>query len=237
MTKYIGMSVAVILFSARMVLAGAEDDLRVEGILYEPKDESQSIIIVNGALLKSGDSVEGYRIGKIERNAVTVSHEASGRESVVRVKAKPEEAVKPAVTPPVKPGASEDSGENEPESSGFKLNWNPLQYLNKSWEIKAIVDLRSIQRAGFIYYETEGGPAESITLADLVKAGLLDAQLEDGENGKYRFRVTSSRAGLEVNADPVEQGSDLLHFYAGQDGVLRAAKGQSAGAGSPIYEA
>jgi hypothetical protein len=234
---------AILLFSARRA-AAAEDNLRVEGILYEPEDGNKSIVIVNGTLLKEGDSVQGYRVKKIERNSVALTEEESGRESVIRVTAKPAEPAATAAAPPkIKlPGKAEDQagseGEQESESSGFKFNWNPLEYLNKSWELKAIVDLLSIQRAGFIYYESEsGGPMNAVTLGDLVKAGYLDSQFEDGENGKYRFRLAVSGGGFEVSADPLEPGSDLLHFYAGQDGVLRAAKGESAGPASPIYEA
>ncbi len=46
-------------------------DLRVEGIIFDPAQGS--LVVINGVVLKEGDSVGSYKVSKIEKNRVLIS--------------------------------------------------------------------------------------------------------------------------------------------------------------------
>jgi len=61
-------------------------DLKVEGIIYDP--HSESLAIVNGKVVKSGDFIGSFKIKQIEKDAVTF---LSDDEEVITIKLKKEE--------------------------------------------------------------------------------------------------------------------------------------------------
>lgn len=72
------------IFSAALfaAVAGAED-LRLDGINYDSADPSESLAIINGKLLKAGESVGGYEVTKVDRLEVRVKNLTTSQEAVL----------------------------------------------------------------------------------------------------------------------------------------------------------
>lgn len=214
------------------------EDVRVEGIVYDSADPAQSAAILNGMLVKQGDRVGSYKIVSIGTDAVMGVEESSGKEmrwvpagtrpEPPTLKKKPLSAVKSLKAP------EEKKTEGKNPASAQPVSWNPFDVFNASAELQAVSDIHQIQRAALAYHETYD--AGAFDLKKLGGAGLISPDLAGGVKGKYRYTLTASRAGFEINADPIDAASGLRHFYIGQDGVLRAERKIKATAQSPVHE-
>ena len=215
------------------------EDIRVEGIVHDPAAPGQSVAILNGVLVKQGDHIGPYKIVSIGPDAVLGVDESSGKEIrwAPAVKTPEPPALKKKPLSGVK--SLDEPKANPPEEtlpgSGNSFQWNPLNVLSSAEEMQAISEIHQIYRAALVYHETRGGE-ETLDLKKLGGAGLLSRELASGRKGKYGYRLTVSRSGFEINADPVDSVSNLRHFYIGQDGMLRAEPKAKATAKSPIHE-
>lgn len=67
------------IFAARL---GAED-LRLDGINYDAANPAESLAIINGKLLKAGESTDGYQVVKVDRLEVRIKNLQTSEESVL----------------------------------------------------------------------------------------------------------------------------------------------------------
>ncbi len=95
-------------------------------------------------------------------------------------------------------------------------------------EAAAIGSLKAIANAQTLYREADkdgdGTLAYSASLDELGRLGLVPAELADGEDRGYRFRITTARAPQDqfvwvVNADPLPGGGDR-HFGGNMAGLI-----------------
>lgn len=86
----------------------AQDDLSLEGINYDSANPSESLAIINGELLKAGQSVAGYQILKVELQKVHLKNTGTGEELVLDVNQEFNSKKANPKTPQKKPAASFD---------------------------------------------------------------------------------------------------------------------------------
>lgn len=202
------------------------EEVRVEGIMHDDADAKQSAAILNGTLVKEGDPFGAYKILRITSKAVFGINEKTG-ETVQWL-------------PAEKSGHENTLPQSERDTASPKKSFfgNPLEFLGGAGETRAVSDIHRIYRAILIYHEkhdTDEGFAAP-DFKQLIAENLLSGEFAGGIKGKYRFTITASRSGFEVNADPLDPAAKFVHFYIGQDGVLREEKGLRAHAKSPIHE-
>jgi len=218
-----------ILFCFASVAFSAED-IRVEGIMHDEVDSRRSVAILNGTMVKEGDSYGPYKILSITSKAVFGTNEKTGEQVHWMPAAKPSETLLPAKMKTVK--------EEKASAAKTSFSWNPMEMLSSAVETQVISDIHQVHRAVLIYYQTredeEGIKAPGFK--QLVDGNFLPKEFGGGTKDKYRFTITASRSGFEINADPLEPDAKLKHFYIGQDGVLHTANGARANAKSPIHE-
>lgn len=213
----------------------------MEGILHDDTDSRQSVAILNGTLVKTGDSYGPYKILSITSDAVLGIHEKKGKQVRWMPAAKAPDSpqifkMKAVRAKEARPDRQDQPKENTlPAKSPF--SWNPLELLSSAVEMQAISDAHQIHRAVLMYHQTrEEAGIVAPDFKQLVDGDFLSAGFVNGTKGKYRFTITASRSGFEINADPLDPAAKLRHFYIGQDGVLREERGAKAQAQSPEHE-
>lgn len=203
--------------------AGAMDELTVEGVVYEAKDESKSIAVINGEFLKEGDSYKDYQIIKIKQNAVSVLDKKSGDKVDLRITgARPKEEAAEK---------SSDAAEGPEKSSGF--GWNPFGVLARAHEVGIIASLKQVHIAALAYYHSHE-PVEEVTLEQLIKEDLISEAYGEDYKG-YRFSIDSSHDDIEAHADPVNPNPNANHFIIDKHGMVRVEKGKPATRKSQLY--
>lgn len=214
-------------------LHAATDDLRLEGVMMDTGNSANSIAVLNGSFVKQGDKVEGYLVKSVQPNAVWLVEEKTGAEKRIEVKGKPAEAEVQ------EPGTSESetAGEERAKSKNFgaQVNelwaaWNPDALHKKAYETKAKLDLATIYNAAVAYYNEKDVLARDMN--ELIRANLLAENYADPVQWEYQFYLQRAGEPFGVYADPVKKGSDIRHFYIGQDATLRVEVGKKAGAKS-----
>ena len=71
----------------------------------------------------------------------------------------------------------------------------------------------------------ELGPPSS-GAAGPAAADLIPGDLSKGEKGQYKFTITGTPQGYQVNAEPINQSIGSRTFYSDQSLVIRAHNGQ-----------
>ncbi len=110
---------------------------------------------------------------------------------------------------------------------------NPLiKFFGLFWEMRAIIDIRTVYLAACAYYLKTGTYTQSMEA--LVGKKFLPKVFAGGVNGQYRFRMEASPDHVAVYADPVQTELDFKHFYIDEDGTIRLEKGKPASENSPV---
>lgn len=204
--------------------------MRVEGILFDAHDSSQSVAIVDGELRTAGSAVGEYEITTVQPDHVELRHVSSGETRILRAEKLPEQDPGPA------PG--ELPVVNSSEAQGGTMFWRLLQkVLNSNTtlaEKAALSELRHIYVTAMTYLLDEGYEEKSLSLPTLVRKGLLSRDYEDSIKGAYRFSIKVVNGRADVLADPVEKGSKLRHFMLASDGTLYYDRGKPATKQSPF---
>ncbi|HEY6328804.1 MAG TPA: prepilin-type N-terminal cleavage/methylation domain-containing protein [Blastocatellia bacterium] len=98
----------------------------------------------------------------------------------------------------------------------------------------AVSSCRTLITAESLYYNSYSAYG---TLAELVPFGTLDPALGSGSKADYLFTLTVNNAvtppAFTINADPIIDSGDLVHYYTDQTMVIRSAQGTPASATSP----
>ena len=230
---------AMLLFLVCLSVPVFAEDLKLEGIMYEAKDPEQSVVMLNGAFLKSGDTFQGYKILEIKPDSVKVSHSETGE---IRELSTVGDKLDPASGSVAKEATSVPQAvpkEKKSTLGGGMLS--PFSALVRAKEAVLLADLRRLHVAAAIYYSEYGdmpvsGKPEPITLAKLIERGLVSRAYESGVKGGYKFDLKPDQGGIGVSADPVNSNEKARHFYIDGHGELFVEEGKLATDRSPLYE-
>ena len=197
--------------------------------MMDTSNSADSIAVLNGSFVKQGDKIEGYLVKSVQPNAVLLVEEKTGTEKRIEVKGKPAELVvqDEGVSPPavdVK-GSAKQKGLRE-QLQAIWEDWNPDALHRKAYETKAKLDLATIYNAAVAYYNEKNVLARDMD--ELIRANLLAENYSNPVQWEYQFYLQMTGEPFGVYADPVKKGSDLKHFYIGQDAAIRWEMGKKA---------
>lgn len=96
----------------------------------------------------------------------------------------------------------------------------------------AVQSLRTITTAQQLY---EFKNKKFGTLAELAPEGTLDVSLQAGLKSNYQFVINVTGAGkqFDCSATPIEDTSQLMHYFVNETTVIRCNLGATADATSP----
>lgn len=244
------------------LFAASQEDLKIEGIVYDGQNGENSYAVVDGNFLKKGDSYEGYKIVSVGSTSVQTVDEKSGKERQFHIT-----GGEPSPYLPPIPGV--------PETRGMDSAGKPQQEANPITQIlEQLRSMMGLKEDGSFQFpgggsDTKKGSSanpfakfiniawevKAITelkniyqmaaayymernepikgLAELAQAKMISREFEDGESGPYRFYLKSSAQELEVHADPVDKSSGLRYFMISEEtGTVRVEQGKPATAQS-----
>lgn len=210
----------------------AEEDLYVEGIVYESHVPEESVAVVNGALLTVGDKIRDYTVKEIQKTSVVFT-DARGLEKTVSLLA--DKLKKPV---PVRPSASplpkNETVRDTPQGPAVETPAEVTNILSKIGSMTILIDLKNIQMKAMFYMSDRN---DIPTIASLVKAGMLNPVFASGTKGNYQFSIGSGgNDGIVVYADPVKGQEQLPHYMLDEWANLHVAHGERATAKSEIRE-
>lgn len=218
----------------------AEKDIPVEGIVYEAKDPSQSLVSIGGQLYKKGAQYDGFEIVEVKQDRVVVK-DANGKTSEhhLNFNASFAPAVSKTLADSSSPGQPADqntfekSFEQMKKMLGLEGDFNFTDLLSFVTEIGVKADMRKLYtQASIALSESDG---EALTMDKMIEMGFVAAGFKEERNG-YRFRIGMGRMGAEVFADPVNGSSRTKHFMIDDNGDMREERGQPATAKSPLVK-
>jgi hypothetical protein len=245
-TNGIAITVALLIFSVFVVneFSFSEEELYVEGISYESASPNESIAVINGTLLKPGDSFKNYRIVEVGSNFVKLTQlDGSGERMLQVTGGAPKAVAQPTPTPGETsvPTGLGTAGEGK-LPTGQDLQKMMTETMAKSISALAhakssagLADLRQIYTATNVYF-SESGNVEGITFDNLIKGGMLSPAFQNGEKGDYRFTIKGGNEGVSVSASPKEKNSGLRHFFIDENGDVYAEDNKPATKSSPRYQ-
>jgi len=214
-------------FLSTVVGASPQENLRVEGIVFEEETPEKSLAVINGEFVQAGDQYEGYEIVKIGPARVDVRHLASGKDKTLWIKGgKPKKEAAVSQVPQEKsskeaPGKDESSGLLEKATAKFG------GVMNLAYETQAVAEMRNISSSATVYGMTRGTSGR-LTIGKLVDDGVLAGFSEGGVKGIYRYRIESMGSAVSVYADPVDEDSTMKHFFIDSKGNLYSETGKPA---------
>ena len=211
------------------LLSASDDELRLEGVAYESASPKESIAVINGNFLKTGDEIAGYRVIQVSENSVRLSKLADSSERELQITGK--EPTKPKVIPAlkevIKPKPPEPVLPPQPKKKeGVISKWfsNSFSVLELARQTSVLGDLRQIHTAASAFASEHEGMegANELTVDKLAEAGLISAAYRGGVKGGYRFAIQSNpgSGGAAVSADPVDSKPGLKHFFVDGHGVI-----------------
>lgn len=216
-----------ILFVSPSFSAPAVEELRLEGIIEDQNDNTQSMAVINGDLFQAGEKVGEFQIEKIQSSFVSLKNLKTGQEMKLIVKEAPKAAA----------AAAQGAGAPSLLDKTKQYLTNPSQAVNRGWEMLALRDLSIINNAAVKYFETN--KFFPVQLRQLTLDGFLPVSYESGKAGKYEFYLKNKSekpSDLQLHADPVEKDKGLRFFFVGPDAMIRESTGKPADAKSPEHE-
>lgn len=226
----------------------AEDPLpRLEGVMMDAARPQESLAVIDGEPVKKGDHHRGYKILEVLPNQVKIQNEKTQKQETLTVGAAPvvsqeaDSSVSRAISeekPVAGPQPKEVSGNMlqrfEQQFKNVQQNLNPAKWVNKAYEMKAVLDLARIYNAAVNYYNQKKTLAKDVK--ELVKANYLPASFEEPTRSGYVFYLNPVIQPFGVHADPVKKDTGLHYFFVGQDAVIRVAEGKPANEKSPPHD-
>lgn len=219
----------------------AEEDIPLEGIVYEPRNPSQSFASIDGDFYKKGSHYHDYEIIEVKQNRILVKN-SSGIIQEYDIKGKPASpaAVAPSPLPVKQPenlstsSASEEARIVPPQENTLDQlkksmgSFNPLAILNNAAELGVAMELRKLQM--------QAAASESPgSLDKMIAEGLVDPSLKENKRG-FVYRLESTGKGVQGYADPVKNPDSSKHFMIDAWGNIRVEQGKPATSESPLYE-
>ena len=246
----ISLTLSVIfLFAFQTFSYSGETVLPVEGIAYESKDPTQSIVVIDGNVYKKGEKYQTYEIMEVQQDRVVLKN-AAGQVSEQRInggnhptEAKPASETHPLTKQVPRPGQETVPTQTKsPETFSDPLEklkkmfaaLDPTIILNYASEIAVMADLRNLYSVAAATAMEEGAEGK-LDLDQLIKNGMANPALKEGKNG-YRFRVEIKGAGVQVYADPIKADEKSRHFMIDAWGNMRAEQGAPATDKSPLMK-
>lgn len=234
----------VVFFGQTLLAVGgkksAYEELRVEGISYEAANPKASVAVVNGAFLKAGDTYQDYEILNVTHSTVRVKDLRDGSNYVLHITGgaapKAEEEISSKLPPkeealPVPASSLSELSGLAAGRTGTPLD-RMLGALQNAKDLSVLMDLKQIQTAANVYRaENEG---KRFTIDDLIAGGQLSDAYAKGQKGAYQFDITTTPAGVEVSADPIDPASPLKHFLIDDVGQVHEQVGTPATKKSPL---
>jgi len=243
---------ASLLFHAPSALAF--DEVRLEGVMYEPDRPKDSMAIINGEVLHQGDEYQGMTVDEIGRDFVVLQPKDSDKKvrarlrgASVKLPKAQAEASAPIAEPAIadtKPAASLPM----PSSADAALiqertGVNPFDIagvINYATEVGVMADLRKLATAAAVFEAEEGGfsydaggnmTRQQTTVSALIERGMLAPSFAE-KRGNYTFTIEpGQKGGCQVRATPLN-GSGR-HFLVDEWGDMHAEKGRPATVQSP----
>lgn len=236
--KILSVYLLSLLFFPGIPAFGAEEEIRLEGVIIDAAVPANSVAVLNGNLLKAGEKIEGYTVAEVLSDSVRII-DASGEEKTIEISAK-------KMTEP--PAASSADGtavshENLTPEAEVKPARNPFEEMlalpgklvGRVWEIRGLRDLAIVNNACVSYYNKKKTfPSD---FRELIAENLLAESYESGLKGKYRIYLVRppDPAQFGVHADPIG-GENLKFFYVGTDAIIRESTGKPAGPADEPHE-
>ena len=223
---------ALLFFISSLALAATKDDFKLEGVMYESGNVQESVAIVNGQLLKIGDTYKEHQVSQIGSDFVVFKPEGGGEEIHVNLinasasapEPSPKNEKKEATQENDKPIKKDEPPKDAAQTQGFKSGLGKV--MGVAAETKVKVDLQQIFAAAAEASERDetdanGNPIRTnLTLSKLAELQLLPKSLETGKSGPYTYSIKNGPDGFEVHADPTDSNSKLRHFMVDHEGVL-----------------
>ncbi len=196
----------------------------------DPRNQEQSLALIDGQPLKKGDTVESFQITAIEPGTVTLKNPETGEEKVLRLEET--RALQPAPSAPQElPGESAAPAPLQPNL--FQKMWEaPGLAVNRVLEFKGLRDLAILNNAAVTYFnQRKNFPTDMKAMID---AKLLPASYAGGIRKPYQFTLLRAvnPAAFGIHADPVDPNSKLRHFFVGVDAIIRESYGKPANGSS-----
>ncbi len=241
---------ACLFLISQMAFAATSDDFRLEGVMYEPSNEQESLAIVNGQFLKIGDTYQEHKVSEIGADFVILKSEQGGGDVRVNLMGAPiktataasdspkEEAPKKSQKGSKEKGSAsgQTPGDAQPKG-GFTTSLGAA--IGRAADTKVMMDLKQIFMAAanavsMDMTDESGNPIrENLTLDKLAEMQLLPRNLQEGKSGPYTYRIKSGPNGFEIYADPTDSKSKLRHLMIDQEGAYHAEYGKEATSQSP----
>lgn len=232
----------------------ADDDFKLDGVVYEAAQPADSMAIINGAILKPGNAFHGHVVQEIGEDFVVLQPEAGGpplRLIVWDAEAKPPAA--PAAPPATRATPAANLSESEQmqervaaaaQQAGIALpgGLNPFGVLNYAHEVEAMAEVRRIATACAVLASMEGEAIDAqgnivpptFTFARMKEMQILpQAFTEQTSYYAYSVQPSAEGWGCEVHATPINPKSGLRYVMVDQDGIFHAERGGPATMQSP----
>ena len=222
--------------------ARAAEKLRLEGISYEANRPAESMAMINGQFLKTGESYAGHIVTEIGADYVVLMPQTGGEPLRLSTWGGEVALEEPALAPD-KLTESEQLQERvaaAADQAGVSFSgFNPLGMLNYAQEVKAMGDIRRVYTACAVADNEEQVDARgnfvrpSITFAYLKEHELIPQAMPE-RTGYYAYVLQRGRrGGIEVHASPVNPNSKLRFLMVDEDGLMHADHGKPATIDSP----
>lgn len=98
----------IVLTAAAPLFAASQEDLKIEGIVYDGENGENSYAVVDGNFLKKGDSYQGYKITSVSSTSIQAVDEKSGKERQFHITGGEPSPYLPPI--PNAPGSQKPSG-------------------------------------------------------------------------------------------------------------------------------
>ena len=226
------LPVFLILAFSFPAIAGELADMRLEGVVLDESAPENSVAILNGEFIKTGQKAGHYQVLEIAPQSVYLLDEQTGEKHWVETSGRKVEPVPEAAENEAAPRTVNAGGLQEKIK---ELAQGPARLINRVVEMKALRDLTLVNNACVVYYEKKKNfPRE---IKELTDANLLAKSYESGSRGEYHFSLIkpANPEDFAIKADPV-RNEGLRHFYVGTDAVIRESSGQPANATSSPHD-
>lgn len=237
-----------VLISASCI--AADGDLSLEGVMVSPGAGHELCAMVNGRIVRKGDSFGDYTVSQVRQNGVLLKPSSGGSDLYLalgtsqktqplstenddgdtdRVKSR---AISDATAPQL-PADTASLASKIQESAG-KMNAGLAGMFNLAEETKTMSEIRQIWTAAMVIanqeeYDSQGQSVmPQITLQKMVERQLLPKYFASGVSGKYRYTISCEGHEFEIHADPADPRSTLRHFMADSQGTMYAESGRPA---------
>ncbi len=240
---------ALFLFSSQVLLQASNDPLPIEGISYESKNPSQSIVVINGNVYKKGEKYDAFEIMEVQQDRVVLKN-ASGQVSEHRIiggnhaatalptseKPRAPKSVSHTNQETTSPQAKSPETSSDPLEKLKKMfaGLDPTIILNQVSQMAVMADMRNLYTTAAAAAMEEGADRQ-LSVDQLIKDGRLNPAYKEAKNG-YQFRIEVKGEGVQVYANPIKAGEKSRHFMIDVWGNIRSEDGRPATDNSPLMK-